>query len=190
MVISFFSRWNFWRILLCICNGKIIIHIYYVKCQCSFSKWPCYLPKLSNVLLCHLALLSTIPINEFVALCITFLMNTLTLVLCFFYLFNVLIKYTCVYYACFQEMVQDYKVMKILWIFSIPTSAILVFLEFFFIHDIKSMTTFKGLRHQWSANQEAKYFVNVVFLLTVLTYVFLQIRLLDEIMSFCTVAII
>ena len=77
------------------------------------------------------------------------------------------------------------KVMKILWIFSIPTSAILVFLEFFFIHDIKSTTTFKGLRHQWSANQEARYFVNVVFLLTVLTYVFLQIRLLDEIRSFC-----
>ena len=156
-----------------------------MKCQCSFSKWHCYLPKLSHVLLCHVALLSTIPINEFLALCITFLMNTLTLVLCFFYLFNVLIKYTCVYYACFQEMVQDYKVMKILWIFSIPTSAILVFLEFFFIHDIKSTTTFKGLRHEWSANQEAKYFVNVVFLLTVLAYVFLQIRLLDEIRSFC-----
>ena len=94
------------------------------------------------------------------------------------------LKFICVYYACFQEMVQDYKVMKILWIFSIPTSAILVFLEFFFIHDIKSMTTFKGLRHQWSANQEARYFVNVVFVLTALTYVFLQIRLLDEIMSF------
>ena len=36
-----------------------------------------------------------------------------------------------------------------------------------------------------SANQEARYFVNVVFLLTVLTYIFLQIRLLDEIRSFC-----
>ena len=90
-------------------------------------------------------------------------------------------KYVCVYYACFQEMVQDYKVMKILWIFSIPTSAILVFLEFFFIHEIESMTLYKGLRHQWSANQEARYFVNVVFLLTILTYIFLQIRLLDEI---------
>ena len=95
------------------------------------------------------------------------------------------LKYICVYYARFQEMIQDYKVMKILWIFSIPTSVILIFLEFFFIHDIKSMTTFKGLHHQWSANQEARYFVNVVFLLTVLTYVFLQIRLLDEIRLFC-----
>ena len=47
------------------------------------------------------------------------------------------------------------------------------------------MTTFKGLRHQWSANQEARYFVNVVFVLTALTYIFLQIRLLHEIRSLC-----
>ena len=104
-----------------------------------------YLTKFSHVLLCHLAFLLTEPINEYVALFITFLTDTLTLVLCFFFLFNVLTKYICVYYACFQEMVQDYKVMKILWIFSVPTSAILVYLEFFFIHDIKSMTTYKGI---------------------------------------------
>ena len=45
-----------------------------------------------HIVLCHWALLAIDPVNEYLAICFTFLADCLTLVQCFFYLFNVIIK--------------------------------------------------------------------------------------------------
>ena len=89
-------------------------------------------------------------------------------------------KYICVYHSSVHERVQDYKILKVIWIFSIFVSVILMSLEFFFIHNIQSMTVYSGLRHHWNAKQEPIFYVNVIFILTILMYIYLQIRLLDR----------
>ena len=63
-----------------------------------------------------------------------------------FLLLNVLTKYVCVFYSTYQEMLQDSKVIKTMWSFVIIVSTIYVILEFIFIHDFKSMNTYKALK--------------------------------------------
>ena len=63
-----------------------------------------------------------------------------------FLLLNVLTKYVCVFYSTYQEMVQDSKVIKTMWIFVIVASTTFVPLEFIFAHDIQSMNTYKELK--------------------------------------------
>ena len=76
-----------------------------------------------------------------------------------------------------HERVQDYKILKILWIFSTFVSMFLISLEYVFIHDIQSMTVYSGLRHHWDAKQQPIFYVNIVFILTILMYIYLQIRI-------------
>ena len=47
---------------------------------------------ISYVALCHWAVLSDTPVEKIAAMCVTFLVNALTIMMCFFYLFTVIIK--------------------------------------------------------------------------------------------------
>ena len=60
----------------------VIIHTLIVQLLNSI----CY------VILCHWAVLADTPVHEYLTICVTFLANSLTLVMCFFYLFTVIIK--------------------------------------------------------------------------------------------------
>ena len=129
------------------------------------------------------------PIDELIASFITVIINIVTLTHTFFLLFNVLIKFVCIFFSWCQEMIQDHKVINGIWIFSLLSSTILIFLEFTFIHDIKSMITYNTLRQNCiDYKQEPRYFVNVVFGVTALLYTFLQIKVVRfvEFSYFCS----
>ena len=127
--------------------------------------------------LLNLAVLSNHPINETIAISLTFVSEiVLTVDICFL-LFNVLIKYVCIYHSSIQEMIPDSKIIKTIWIFSIILSLILVITEFKFIHEFQTSLIYNVLRHQWKEKQEARYFVNLIFVLIILIYLYLQIRI-------------
>ena len=127
--------------------------------------------------LLNVAILSSHPINETIAISLTFMSEiVLTVDICFL-LFNVLIKYVCIYHSSIQEMIPDSKIIKTIWIFSIILSLILVVTEFNFIHEPQTSLIYNCLRHQWKAKQEARYFVNLIFVLIILIYLYLQIRI-------------
>ena len=127
--------------------------------------------------LTNLAVFSDHPINETIAISLSFMAEiVLTVDICFL-LFNVLIKYVCIYHSSIQEMIPDSKIIKTIWIFSIILSLILVITEFTFIHELQTSAIYKCLQHQWSAKQEARYFVNLIFVLTIVIYLYLQIRI-------------
>ena len=127
--------------------------------------------------LLNLAVWSNHPINETIAISLTFMSEiVLTVDICFL-LFNVLIKYVCIYHSSIQEMIPDSKIIKTIWIFSIILSLILVITEFKFIHEVQTSLIYNCLRHQWRAKQEARYFVNLIFVLIIFIYLYLQIRI-------------
>ena len=127
--------------------------------------------------LLNYAFLSNHPINETIAISLTFMSEIVLTVDCCFLLFNVLIKYVCIYHSSIQEMIPDSKIIKTIWIFSIILSLILVITEFKFIHEPQTSLIYNCLRHQWGAKQEARYFVNLIFVLIVVIYLYLQIRI-------------
>ena len=129
-----------------------------------------------HVILQNFSLMIQSPIDEIIASFITVIINIVTLTHTFFLLFNVLTKYVCIFFSWCQEMVQDHKVINAIWIFSMLASTILIFMEFTFIHDIKSMIVYNTLRQNCNEKQEPRYFVNVVFCITILLYTFLQIK--------------
>ena len=125
----------------------------------------------------NLAVLSKNPINETIAISLTFVAEiVLTVDICFL-LFNVLIKYVCIYHSGIQEMIPDSKIIKTIWMFSTILSLILVLTEYAFIREIESSLIYNCLRHEWSGKQEARYFVNLIFFLIVSMYIYLQIRI-------------
>ena len=129
-----------------------------------------------HVILQNFSLMIQSPINEIIASFITVIINIVTLTHTFFLLFNVLTKYVCIFFSWCQEMVQDHKVIHLIWIFSMLASTILIFMEFTFIHDVKSMIVYNTLRQNCNEKQEPRYFVYVVFCITILLYTFLQIK--------------
>ena len=54
-------------------------------------------------------------------------------------------------------------------------------MEFTFVHDIQSMPVYNFLLKNWSQKQEPRYFVNIVFVLTLVLYIGLQIKIKIEI---------
>ena len=130
-----------------------------------------------HVVLHNFSFMIQSPIDELIASFITVIINIVTLTHTFFLLFNVLTKYVCIFFSWCQEMIQDHKVINGIWIFSLLSSTILIFMEFTFIHDIKSMIAYNTLRKNCiDYKQEPRYFVNVVFGVTLLLYTFLQIK--------------
>ena len=130
-----------------------------------------------HVILQNFSFMIQSPIDEIIAGFITVIINIVTLMHIFFLLFNVLTKYVCIFFSWCQEMVQDYKVIRAIWIFSLLASTILIFMEYTFIHDIKSMIVYNTLRQNCIGyKQEPRYFVNVVFGVTLIVYTFLQIK--------------
>ena len=132
---------------------------------------------INHTVLLNLAVLSNHPINETIAISLTFVAEIVLTVDCCFLLFNVLIKYVCIYHSSIQEMIPDGKIIKTIWIFSTILSLILVITEFTFVHKLQTSGIYNCLRHQWSAKQEARYFVNLIFLLIISIYLYLQIRI-------------
>ena len=94
----------------------------------------------SHVITISLGILAEHPIAENITTFFAVSINIITLIHVFFLLFNVIIKYVCIYFSSIQELVQDNKVIKIIWIFSTISSIILVGMEFFFIRDVQSST--------------------------------------------------
>ena len=125
----------------------------------------------------NLAVFSTHPTNKTVAISLTFVAEiVLTLDICFL-LFNVLIKYVCIFHSSMLEMIPDSKIIRTIWIFSTILSLILVITEFTFINELQTSRVYNCLRHQWSAKQEARYFINLIFVLIIFIYLYLQIRI-------------
>ena len=125
----------------------------------------------------NLAVLSKNPTNENVAIFLAIVADVVLTVDVFFLFFNVFIKYVCIYHSSIQEMIPDSKIIKTIWIFSIILSLILVITEFKFIHEFQTSLIYNVLRHQWREKQEARYFVNLIFVLIILIYLYLQIRI-------------
>ena len=94
----------------------------------------------SNVIMTCWCILSEHPIAENITIFLAISINIISLIHVFFLLFTVIIKYVCIYFSSIQELVQDNKVIKIIWIFSSISSIILVSMEFFFIRDVQSST--------------------------------------------------
>ena len=125
----------------------------------------------------NLAVFSTHPINKTIAISLTFVAEiVLTLDICFL-LFNVLIKYVCTFHSSILEMIPDSKIIRTIWIFSTILSLILAITEFTFINELQTLRVYNCLRHQWSAKQEARYFINLIFVLIIFIYLYLQIRI-------------
>ena len=125
----------------------------------------------------NLAVFSTHPINKTIAISLTFVAEiVLTLDICFL-LFNVLIKYVCIFHSSVLEMIPDSKIIRTIWIFSTIISLILVITEFTFINELQTSRVYNCLQHQWSAKQEARYFINLIFVLIIFIYLYLQIRI-------------
>lgn len=125
----------------------------------------------------NLAVLSKNPTNENITIFLALVAEVvITVDVCFLF-FNVFIKYVCIYHSSIQEMVEDSKIIKTIWIFSTIFSLILVVTEYGFIREIESSLIYNCLRHEWSGKQEARYFVNLVFFLIVFMYLYLQIRI-------------
>ena len=94
-------------------------------------------------------------------------------------------------------MVQDSKVIKTMWIFVIVASTTFVPLEFVFAHDIQSMNTYNELKVSeilnrnistlnqfdfskqlnWNAKQEDGYFLSYFFVLIVISYIYLELKI-------------
>ena len=88
--------------------------------------------------LLNLAVFSNHPINETIAISLTFVAEIVLTVDHCFLLFNVLIKYVCIYHSSIQEMIPDSKIIKTIWIFSTILSLILVITELSFIHELQT----------------------------------------------------
>ena len=86
------------------------------------------------------------PRNDITCATFTIIISYLTFCYMLFLLLNFLTKFVCVFYSTYQEMVQDSKVIKTMWIFVIVASTTFVPLEFIFAHDIQSMNTYKELK--------------------------------------------
>ena len=111
------------------------------------------------------------------ATCATFMLNLLSLVHTFFLFINVLIKYIGIYYSSILETVEDNRVIKMTWIFIMTSSVGCLAMEYTFIHDIQSMNIYNILQHNLSEPQVARIFVNLIFMLTVIMYIYLQIKI-------------
>ena len=98
----------------------------------------------------------------------------------FFLLFDVITKCICIYFPFVQEVLHDRKVLKFVWIFSILASIILVILEFSFVHDIETTTIYKCTQHQWKERQQARYFTNFIFIITIIAHVCLQLKIKQD----------
>ena len=127
--------------------------------------------------LLNLAVFSNHPIDKTIAIFLTFVAEIVLHVDICFLLFNVLIKYVCIYHSSIQEMIPDSKIIKTIWIFSTILSLILVITEFTFIHEVQTSGFYNGLRHQWRAKQQARYFANLIFVFIIFIYLYLQIRI-------------
>ena len=101
---------------------------------------------LGHVLILNWSLSMSSPKNDITCATFTIIISYVTLCHMLFLLLNVLTKYVCVFYSTYQEMVQDSKVIKTMWIFVIVASTTFVPLEFIFAHDIQSMNTYKELK--------------------------------------------
>ena len=132
---------------------------------------------ITHAMVLNLAVLSKNPTNENITIFLALVAEVvITVDVCFLF-FNVFIKYVCIYHSSIQEMVEDSKIIKTIWIFSTIFSLILVVTEYGFIREIESSLIYNCLRHEWSGKQEARYFVNLVFFLIVFMYLYLQIRI-------------
>ena len=161
---------------------------------------------IGHVLILNWALSMSSPRNDIICATFTIVISHLTLCHTLFLLLNVLTKYVCVFYSTYQEMVQDSQVIKTMWIFVIVASTTFVPLEFIFAHEIQSMNTYKELKVSemlnrifltaftkkinywyltfdfskqlnWSAKQEDGYFLRYIFLLTVISYICLELKI-------------
>ena len=101
---------------------------------------------LGHVMILNWSLSMSSPRNDITCATFTIVISYLTLCHMLFLLLNVLTKFVCVFYSTYQEMVQDSKVIKTMWIFVIVASTTFVPLEFIFAHDIQSMNTYKELK--------------------------------------------
>ena len=111
------------------------------------------------------------------ATCATFMLNLLSLVHTFFLFFNVLVKYIGIYFSNILETVEDNCVIKLTWIFIMTSSLGCLAMEYNLIHDIQTMNIYNILQHNWSEPQVARIFVNLIFMLTVIMYIYLQIKI-------------
>ena len=117
------------------------------------------------------------PSSDMLATYATFMLNLLSLVHTFFLFFNVLIKYIGIYFSSILETVEDNRVIKMTWIFIMTSSLGCLAMEYTFIHDIQSMNIYNILQHNLSEPQVARIFVNLIFILTVIMYIYLQIKI-------------
>ena len=107
----------------------------------------------------------------------TFMLNLLSLVHTFFLFFNVLIKYIGIYFSSILEAIEDNRVIKITWLFIMTSSFGCLAMEYTFIHDIQSMNVYNILINHLNEPQEPRIFVNLVFMLTVVMYIYLQVKI-------------
>ena len=67
-----------------------------------------------------------------------------------------------------------------MWIFATVSSIILVILEFLFIHDIKTTTVYNCLQNKMDERQQARYFTNLILVLTICLHICLQIKIKND----------
>ena len=99
---------------------------------------------LGHVFILNWSVFASSPTNDIICIIFTICISLLALFHTFFLLLTVLTKFVCVFYSRFQELLQDDKVIRTMWIFVFIASTMLVLVEFLFIHDIQTMNTCFG----------------------------------------------
>ena len=99
-----------------------------------------------HVFILNWSVFASLPMNDIICIIFTICISLLALFHTFFLMLTVLTKFVCVYYSSFQELLEDGKLIRAMWTFVFIASTILVFAEFFFIHDIQSMNTYNALK--------------------------------------------